>query len=105
MYVSVTTNFDCDGDDCTLQIGDDGDVNGLLDLADAELQTTDTEGTGAPAGWQGFMSSDTVGAYLAQGLGFVYLGAQTIDIAIDDTGATDPSAGAATVYIVYTRVQ
>lgn len=105
VYCHVTTNFDCTGDDCTLQIGDGNDANGLLDLVDAELQAADTEGTGAAAGWQGFMSSGTRGAYLAEGLGFVYT-ADTIDIDIEDTSAsTDPTAGAATCYIVYTRIQ
>jgi hypothetical protein len=30
---------------------------------------------------------------------------ETIDVAIDDTGGTDPSAGAATIYLIYTRIQ
>ena len=101
VYCHVTTNFDCTGDNCTLTIGDGNDANGFLDLADAELQAADTEGTGAPAGWQGFMSTDTIGAYLAEGLGFVYTN-DTIDLAI---GGTDPAAGAATCYLVYTRIQ
>lgn len=101
VYAKVNTNFDCTGDNCTLQIGDGNDANGLLDLVDAELQAADTEGTGAPAGWQGFMSTDTIGAYLAQGLGFVYAGAETIDWAV---GGTSPAAGSADIYVVYTRV-
>lgn len=106
VFCHITTNFDCDGDDCTLHIGDGGDADGFLDLDDGELQTTDTEGTGAEAGWQGFMSTDTVGAYLTNGLPFIYAdaSAETIDIAVDDTGGTNPTAGAATCYLVYTRL-
>jgi hypothetical protein len=104
VYCHVTTNFDCDGDDCTLNIGTGDDADGFIDLDDGELQTADTEGTGAPAGWQGFMSGDTAGAFLVNGVGFV-IANDTIDIAVDDAGATDPSAGAATCYIVYLRIQ
>lgn len=101
VYAEIGTNFDCTGDDCTVDIGDGNDANGLLDLDDGELQTTDTEGTGAPAGWQGFMSTDTRGAYLANGLGFVYESTETIDYAV---GGTDPVSGTLTVYVIYTRV-
>jgi hypothetical protein len=108
VYCHVTTNFDCDGDDCTLQIGDGSDPNGLLDLVDAELQTTDVDVANGAAGWQGY-GADTIGAYLAAGAGFIYNpsgAAETIDVDIEDTsGSTDPSAGAATCYLVYTRVQ
>jgi hypothetical protein len=104
VYCRVTTNFDCTGDDCTLDIGTGADADGFLDLDDAELQAADTEGTGAPAGWQGFMSTDTRGAFFAAGQGFV-IANDTIDIAVADTGGTNPSAGAATCYIIYTRIQ
>jgi len=105
VYANVSTNFDCTGDDCDVQIGDGGDADGLLDLDDAELQAADTEGTGAAAGWQGFMSTSTRGAYLANGLGFVYApsgAAETIDYAV---GGTDPAAGTLDVYVVYTRIK
>jgi hypothetical protein len=109
LFCNVTTNFDCTGDDCTIEIGDGGDIDGLLDLDDAELQTTDTEGTGAGAGWQGFMSTDTVGAYVSNGVGYVYApsgAAETIDIKIEDNSdQSDPTAGAATCYLVYTRLE
>lgn len=103
VYVQVTSNFDCTGDNCTLQIGDGGDANGLVDLVDAELQAAAVDVTGAAAGWMGFMS-DTRGAYLADGSAFVYApsAAETIDFAV---GGTDPAAGAATVYVVYTRIK
>jgi hypothetical protein len=106
LYCRVTTNFDCTGDDCILHIGDGNDEDGLLDLDDAELQAADTEMTGAPAGWQGFGSTATRGAYLGEGLGFVYVGAETIDIVLKDSSDnSDPTAGAATCYLVYTRIQ
>lgn len=108
VYCEVTTNFDCTGDDCTLQIGDASDPNGLLDLVDGELQASDTEMTGAPAGWQWGGHADTIGAYLTTGNGFVYNPAaeETIDIDIEDTSdSSDPTAGAATCYLIYMRVQ
>lgn len=104
VLVNVTDNYDCTGDNCTFQIGDGGDANGLVDLVDAELQAADVEVTGGAAGWQGYLSG-TRGAYLANGGGFVYApsgAAETIDLAI---GGTDPADGAATVYIVYTRIE
>jgi cytoskeletal protein CcmA (bactofilin family) len=104
LYCHVTTNFDCDGDDCAIDIGDGNDADGFLDLIDGELQTTDTEGTGAPAGWQGFMGTSTRGVYLAEGLGFVYTN-DTIDIVVEEVSGGDPDAGAATCYLVYTRIQ
>jgi hypothetical protein len=103
VLINVTEDYDCTGSDCTVQVGDTTDANGLLDLVDAELQAADTEGTGFAAGWQGQLSG-TKGAYLADG-NFVYApdGAdQEIDILI---GGTDPAGGAATVYILYTRIQ
>lgn len=107
VYANVLQNFVCTGDDCTFDVGDAGDQDGLLDLDDAELQTADTEGTGAPAGWQGFMSTDTRGAYFGAGQGFVYVGSPTnivctyagTALAGDGTTAND-----ITIYIVYTRV-
>lgn len=102
VYANVTTDWDTAGNnDATLDIGDGSDADGLLDLDDAELQAADTEGTGAPAGWQGFMSTDARGAYLANGHGFIYSSGDTIDYAC---GGTAADAGAATIYVVYTRV-
>ncbi len=106
LYCNITTNFDCTGDDCIIHIGDGTDEDGFLDLDDGELQTTDTEITGAKAGWQG-MYTDTAGAYLAGNTmnGFVY-GNDTVDIKIEDSSAhTNPTAGAATCYLIYTRLQ
>jgi hypothetical protein len=106
VFCNVTTNFDCTGDDCTIEIGlTGGDIDGFLDLDDAELQTTDAEISGLTAGWQGFGSTDTRGAFFAAG-GGVILGNDTVDIKIEDNSAsTNPTAGAATCYIVYTRLQ
>ena len=110
VFCNVTTNFDCTGDDCILHIGDGGDEDGFLDLDDGELQASDTEITGAEAGWQG-LYTDTTGAYLAGNTmtGFIYApsgAAETIDIKIEDSSDnSDPTAGAATCYLVYTRLQ
>jgi hypothetical protein len=102
---NITTNFDCTGDDCTVDIGDGNDADGLLDLDDAELQTSDTEGTGGTAGWQGYLGTDTRGAYFTYANSFVYApsgSAETIDITV---GGTSPAAGAGTCYLHYTRLQ
>jgi hypothetical protein len=107
IYVNVTTNFDATGDDATIDVGDGADVDGLCNLDDAELQTTDVEVTGSAAGWQCFGGADTIGAYIASGRGFIYApsgAAETIDAVIAATG-DDLSAGGATAYIVYTRIQ
>lgn len=106
VLVNVTENYDCTGNDCAMLIGDSNDVDGFVVLADAELQAADTEFTGAEAGWQG-MSAATKGVYLDEVTtnshhNFVYSGSETIDL--DITG-TDPAGGAATIYILYTRIQ
>lgn len=102
--INVTTNFDCTGDDCTVDIGDGNDADGFLNLADADLQTTGTDYTGAQAGWQGLDGTAPTGAYIVGGPQ-VYApsgAAETIDIAV---GGTSPAAGAGTVYLYYTRLQ
>jgi hypothetical protein len=110
VFVNVTTNFDCTGDDTTLVIGDGNDANGFIDLADAELQTTDTEGTGWAAGWQGLVVA-TQGVYLDEATGsnsFIYApsgSAETIDWLLDEGSGESITAGAATIYVVYTRIQ
>jgi hypothetical protein len=108
IYINVTTNFDATGDDATIDVGDGNDVDGLCNLDDAELQTTDVEVTGSAAGWQCFGSTDVIGAYITSGRGFIYApsgAAETIDAVIDETSGETISAGAATAYIVYTRIQ
>jgi hypothetical protein len=105
VFVNVTTSFDCTGDDCTLTVGDGNDADGFLTLADASLQSTFTEATGFAAGWAG-IENGSAGAYtLDDGGPFVYApsgAAETIDYEI---GGTDPAAGAATIYVIYTRIQ
>jgi len=107
VMVNVTTDFACTGNDTTLDIGDGNDADGFLDLADAQLQKADTEGTGFTAGWQG-MTSAIVGAYLdANDNSFVYApsgGAETIDWLLDETSGETITAGAATIYVIYTRI-
>lgn len=107
VWVEVTTNFDCTGDDATLVIGDGNDADGFLTLADAELQAADTEGTGFSAGWQG-MTDATVGDYMDATIqGFIYdeATAETIDYLIDETSGETLTAGAATITIWYTRLE
>jgi hypothetical protein len=103
VLVRTTTNFDCTGD-CTMDIGDDLDVDGFINAADADLQAAYTDYTGAPAGWCGLDGATPKGVYLIGG-DHVYAqsgAAQTIDIAVAGTAL---AAGEATVYLVYTRVQ
>ncbi len=104
----ITANFDATGDDATLVVGDGNDADGFLVLSDTELQTTDTEGTGFAAGWQG-QADATIGAYLDEvDSGFVYApsgASETIDWTVDETSGDTLSAGAATIYVWYTRIQ
>jgi hypothetical protein len=102
--VNVTTNFDATGDDATLVIGHDGDTDGFCTLADAELQAADTEGTGWIAGWQCQVAA-TRGVFIDGTGGFILTGAQTIDAVIDESSGETLAGGAATVYLVYTRLQ
>jgi hypothetical protein len=107
VFVNVTTDFDCTGDDATLVIGDGNDADGFCVLADAELQTSDTEGTGWAAGWQCQVAA-TVGVYTDENGGFIYApsGAdETIDYLIDEGSGESLTAGAATIYVWYTRLQ
>lgn len=110
VFVNVTTNFDCTGDDTTLVVGDGNDPDGFVTLADAELQTTDTEATGFAAGWQGLIAA-TQGVYIDEAAGantFIYApsgGAETIDWLVDEASGESITAGAATIYVVYTRIQ
>jgi len=101
VFYQVTSNFNCTGDDCTLDVGTGDDVDGFLDCADANLQTTFTDYTGADAGWGGLDGSAPTGAFLVGGPNILG-GAETIDVAV---GGTDPAAGTAYVYIVYRKLQ
>lgn len=108
VLANVTTDFACTGDDVTLDVGDASDADGFLDLADAELQKADTEGTGFSAGWQG-MAAGTIGAYL-DGIdsGFVYAASTvpiTLTYLIDETSGETITTGAATFYVTYTRIE
>lgn len=107
VFINVTTNFDATGDDATLVIGDGNDADGFVTAADANLQTTFTEATGYQAGWYG-LENGSNGAYTVDEGAFIYApsGAdETIDYLIDETSGETLSAGAATIYIVYTRLQ
>lgn len=110
VLVNVTENFDCTGDDCTLTVGDGNDADGFIVLADTELQAADTEGTGFTAGWQGLVPA-TQGVYVDAAAGsnyFIYApsGAdETIDWAVDEADGETLAGGAATIYVIYTRIQ
>ena len=104
VIIEVTTNFDCTGDDCTVDVGDGTDVDGFLNLADADLQAAATDYTGSPAGWQGVDGATPAGVFIIGGP-HVYApsGAdETIDIAV---AGNTPAAGVANIYIFYTRTQ
>ena len=110
VFVNVTTDFDCTGDDTTLVIGDGVDPDGFVVLADAELQVADTEQTGSPAGWQGLVAA-TMGVYLDGAVSsapHIYApsgAAETIDWLLDESSGETITAGEATIYVIYTRIQ
>jgi len=108
VFVRTTTNFDATGDDATLIIGDDLDVDGFLAANDAALQAAFTEATGFEPGFYG-IENGSGGAYTTDDGGpFVYLqsgAAQTIDWVVGESSGTTLAAGAATIYVLYTRVQ
>ena len=107
VFIQVTTNFDATGDDATLVIGDGNDADGFVVAADANLQATFTEATGYAAGWYG-LENGSNGAYTVDDGAFVYApsgAAETIDYLIDETSGETLSAGAATIYVLYTRLQ
>jgi hypothetical protein len=105
VFIETNTNFDCTGNDCALTIGDGNDADGFIAANDAALQAAFTEATGYAAGWYG-IENGSGGAYtLDDGGPFIYApdGAdETIDY---EVAGTDPAAGEATVWIIYTRVQ
>lgn len=101
VFYFVGTSFDCTGDDCTLDVGTGDDADGFLDCADANLQSTFTDYTGADAGWGGLDGSAPSGAFIVGGP-HILSGAETLDFAV---GGTDPAAGSATIYIVYQKLQ
>jgi len=102
--VEVTTNWDCTGDDCTINIGDGNDADGFCVLTDTELQAADTEATGWLAGWQCQVAA-TRGVYIDGTHGFIYDGTDTIDAFLDETSGDSLAGGAATVYLTYTRLE
>lgn len=110
VFISVTTDFDCTGDDATLIVGDGADTDGFVVLADAELQVADTEQTGSPAGWQGLVAA-TMGVYLDGAVSsapHIYAprgSAETIDYLISEGSGDTLTAGRATIIVVYTRIQ
>lgn len=109
-FVNVTTDFDCTGDDATFVLGDSNDADGFVVLADANLQAAATEQTGSPAGWQGLIAA-TMGVYLDGAVSSapqIYApsgGDITIDWLVDEASGETLTAGAMTIYIIYTRVQ
>lgn len=115
ILVHVTEEFDEDtGDGEVLIIGDGEDDNGFLDLDSTDLTATYNEGvTGHAAGWLGKIEGN-VGVYFdpdgTDGFHnntFVYAPSgddETIDWALTSDG-NDLSQGAATIYVIYTRIQ
>lgn len=107
VYVQTTTNWTVTaGDDETLTIGDGNDADGFIAAAHTQLLTAFTEATGFPAGWYG-LEDGSDGVYTQNEGGFIYApsGAdETIDIAWGATG-DDLTGGAATIWLIYTRIQ
>lgn len=108
VFVQTTTNFDCTGDDVTLIVGDGTDTDGFIAAADANLQAAFTEETGYAAGFYGIEAGSGGAFTLDDGGPFVYApsgAAETIDWLLDEVSGETITAGAATFYVVYTRVQ
>ena len=107
VFIHTTTNFDCGGDDCVFWIGDGLDVTGFITATDAELQATFTEQTGFAAGYYGIEAGSQEAYTLDDGGPFVYEdGAEeTIDWELDEAEGETISAGAMTIYVMYTRIQ
>lgn len=108
VFLHTTTNFDCTGDDVTLVIGDGNDTDGFLAVADAELQAAFTEATGFQAGFFGIEAGSGDAYTIDDGGPFVYAPSgsdETIDWLLDETSGETITAGAATIYVVYTRIQ
>jgi hypothetical protein len=108
VIIKVTTNYACTGDDCGMLVGDSGDADGFLVLVDANLQAADTEYTGAQAGWQG-LAAATRGVYLDEVTtnayhAHVYIASGSAKTILVDVTGTDITTGAATLYIIYTRI-
>jgi hypothetical protein len=77
-------------------------------LVDANLQAADTEYTGAQAGWQG-LAAATRGVYLDEVTtnayhAHVYIASGSAKTILVDVTGTDITTGAATLYIIYTRI-
>ena len=95
-------------------LGDGNDGDGLCVLADAQLQAADVGGpTGTTAGWQ-CIEAGTRGVYLDEAAASAFTGgilyapsgsAETIDWILDEGSGETITAGAATIYILYTRLQ
>jgi len=100
VFYFVGTSFDCTGDDCTLDVGTGDDADGFLNCADADLQSTYTDYTGADAGWGGLDGATPAGVFVIGG-SHIMSGAETLDF---ELGGTDPAAGSATVYVVYRKL-
>jgi hypothetical protein len=106
VYAKVTTNFDCAGNDCALNVGDQTDADGYLVLNDAALQAAAVEGTGWLAGWQGQQGA-AAGVYQDSQTstnganGHIQTAANTITAA---GSGTTMNAGAADIYIFYTQL-
>jgi hypothetical protein len=110
IWVETTTNFDCTGDDCTLVIGDGNDADGFCVIADAEIQAAYAAFTGSAAGWS-CITVATRGVYFDEAAtnswvgGMVYDGTDTIDWLLDETSGETYAAGAATIWVLYTRIK
>lgn len=110
LWVETTTNFDATGDDVTLVIGDGNDADGFCVLADAEVQAAYAAFTGASAGWA-CTTVATRGLYYDEAAtnswigGMVYDGTDTIDWLLDESSGETITAGAATVWVLYTRIK
>jgi hypothetical protein len=109
IFIQTTETFDdTAGDDETFVIGDEGDADGFLSAATTELDSTFAEATGFAAGFYG-IENGSQGAYTLDDGGPFVIVASGADHPITYTLASgagdDITAGALTMYLIYTRIQ
>ena len=105
LRVRITEDFAATGDDSILLIGDDANDDGYCENVAAYDATYQID-SGWPLGW--VCEGGQKGSYInPQNIGgsFPAEGPTDITVTIDETSGESITSGAATVYLLYTRIQ
>lgn len=105
LRVRITEDFAATGDDSILLIGDDANDDGYCENV-AAYDATHQIDSGWPLGW--VCEGGQKGSYInPQNIGgsFPAEGPTDITVTIDETSGESITSGAATVYLLYTRIQ